>query len=279
MSTNLYYNRNSLPNSQWSLKHTRSGLSTSSDQGSNVFKNSNRRIRTSTTAFSSATQTNGGRTYPKISSTSSRHSTAHYFPTSMAPCGSVQAPILPFLCHNHYGFCSLCQNFPETSDVNTLHNHLLRMSYTWPNAKQDITDHLQTCNLCQNRTSTPATTLSANEKVTCDIFGPFPSYSDHKFLLVIQDQDTLFTEYVPLTSNDPATIARAIITKWIAKLTVPRLLVTKLNDEQITELRLHLESLLGPLDNLRIAKSNSKQCLASETSLIPLQIGRASCRE
>src|SRR5574343_924589 len=106
MSTNLYYNRNSLPNSQWSLKHTRSGLSTSSDQGSNVFKNFNRRIRTSTTAFSSATQINGELTYPKTSSTSSRHSTAHCFPTSTAPCGSVRVPILPFLCHNHYGFLS-----------------------------------------------------------------------------------------------------------------------------------------------------------------------------
>src|SRR5574343_1386797 len=106
MSTNLYYNRNSLPNSQWSLKRTRSGLSTSSDQGSNVFKNFNRKIRTSKTAFSSATQTNGELTYPKISSTNSKHSTAHCFPTSTAPCGSVQAPILPFLCHNHYGFLS-----------------------------------------------------------------------------------------------------------------------------------------------------------------------------
>jgi hypothetical protein len=72
-----------------------------------------------------------------------------------------------------------------------------------------------------------------------------PSYGTNKFIVVIRDDATGYTEFSSVENRQPATLAETLITPWIAKLSLPRTLVTGLSINDNQELCDHVNNRLG----------------------------------
>ncbi|HEY7534112.1 MAG TPA: reverse transcriptase family protein, partial [Nitrospiraceae bacterium] len=126
--------------------------------------------------------------------------------------------------------CQLIRNFPHLVDPKDLHQKLIESSYIWPGAILDIKDHLRACQDCINHRSRPKPTpCTPNQRVVLQTFGPLPSYGTNKFIMVLRDEATGYTEFTAVENRQPSTLAEALITSWIAKLSLPGTLITGLS--------------------------------------------------
>ena len=104
-------------------------------------------------------------------------------------------------------------------------------SYFWINMEADISQHLRSCEKCQlakpNRN--PPQLLSPlpqctepNQRVHTDLFGPLKVVNGgKKYLLTITDSFTKYCELVVLPNKEAATVASALVNKWICRYGVP----------------------------------------------------------
>ncbi|MCG8033357.1 MAG: DDE-type integrase/transposase/recombinase, partial [Candidatus Thiodiazotropha taylori] len=107
--------------------------------------------------------------------------------------------------------------------------------FYWPAMRDKIDLYCRQCDNCQSRKPAKLTRAPLGqdpvsepmEKVTLDILGPLPvTERANRFILVISDCFTKWTECVPLPDQEAATIATAFVNNFITRFGTPLLVLT-----------------------------------------------------
>lgn len=112
----------------------------------------------------------------------------------------------------------------------------IRTRYYWCGMEQDVRDWCQQCSCCQ-QANPPPRKLRAPlqqyqvgaplERVALDMAGRFPETENgNKYILVISDYFTKWTEVVPLPDITAQTVAQAFVTNFICRFGTPIEIVT-----------------------------------------------------
>ena len=112
----------------------------------------------------------------------------------------------------------------------------LLQAYWWPGYQGEVDKFIKKCPRCQRSKSKipppaplqPLLTPDApNERVHLDLFGPLmTSANGNKYILVITDAFTKYTEMVAIEDKTAATVARAFLERWIFRFSAPNLVIT-----------------------------------------------------
>lgn len=111
----------------------------------------------------------------------------------------------------------------------------LQSRYWWPQMQAQVIDFIKTCDVCQ-KSKHPAGYLkhkaeqyplpipdAPNVAVHVDLFGPLkPSSKGNKYILVMTDRFSKWTEAIPLANKEAETVGEAIFTHWCCRHSVPR---------------------------------------------------------
>ena len=107
----------------------------------------------------------------------------------------------------------------------------IKQRYYWPGYVSDVEKWIRECPQCQQRDHqqpnqhTPLGTIEAKypfEKVFWDIMGPLPTTSQgNKYILVVTDLFSKWTEAFPLKSTDSQTLATVLVNEVICRFGVP----------------------------------------------------------
>ncbi len=151
--------------------------------------------------------------------------------------------------------------------------------FYWPGMDADIAAHLKSCHRCQVRRRDdrpPPTLLSPlplptepGQRVHADLFGPLKTLEKgKKFILCITDAFTKYVELVALPNKEAATVAEAIIDKWICRFGAPLDLVTDQGTEFCARMSQELFTRLGTAHlttTLHHPQCNSQAEVANKT--------------
>ena len=104
--------------------------------------------------------------------------------------------------------------------------------FCWYGMRRDVEHVCRTCDLCESRKRPKQhykgplqryTVGIPMERVALDIMGPLPLRDKgNKYLLVIEDYFTKWTEAVPLPDQEAITVANALIESFVTRFGVPR---------------------------------------------------------
>ena len=107
----------------------------------------------------------------------------------------------------------------------------LKERFYWPGYENDVTKWISECQACQQQKApqpthpAPLGTIKAShlfEKISWDIMGPLPVTSQgNKYVLVITDLFTKWTEAFPLKVTDSETLAKILVNEVICRYGVP----------------------------------------------------------
>lgn len=98
--------------------------------------------------------------------------------------------------------------------------------------RRDVEHVCRTCDLCESRKNQKTTLQRYTvgipmKQVALDIMGPLPlSDKGNKYLLVIEDYFTKWTETVSLLDQEAITVANAWIESFVTRFGVPRELLS-----------------------------------------------------
>ena len=131
----------------------------------------------------------------------------------------------------------------------------IKSRYYWPHMTRDITDYVTSCPHCaqaaraQNRRNIPLQIVPVEgpfERVHMDILGPFVTSEDnYKYVLVMVDSFTRWTEMKPLLDQTAPTVADNIFDEWVCRYGVPRVLVTDRGTNFLSHIVTQLNDRLG----------------------------------
>ena len=103
--------------------------------------------------------------------------------------------------------------------------------YYWPGYEADVKKWVRECRQCQQsnppnpKPQAPLRTITANypfQKLSMDIMGPLPKTDKgNKYILVVTDLFSKWTEAFPLVATDAETIARILVDEVICRFGVP----------------------------------------------------------
>ena len=112
----------------------------------------------------------------------------------------------------------------------------IRQSYYWIGLRGDVSKWLKSCGPCQKRkrpTRTPRAPLvlfpvsEPLERIALDILGPLPETErGNKFVLVLSDYFTKWTEAYAIKNQEAVTIARVLIDNFVVRFGVPKCILT-----------------------------------------------------
>ena len=104
--------------------------------------------------------------------------------------------------------------------------------FYWPRCTKDVKDWCRACDLCASRerpTRTPRAPLQTYnvgaplERVALDIMGPLPeSDRGNKYILVIGDYFSKWTEAFAIPNQEATTVARVLVEEFVARFGIPR---------------------------------------------------------
>ena len=110
------------------------------------------------------------------------------------------------------------------------------MAFWWPNLRFDCQTFVKECEICQTARSTkpaPANliplpiTTRPNERIHLDLFGELKtSHAGNKYILVITDSFTKYTEICAIPSKSAEQVAKAFFERWLIRHAAPEVLVT-----------------------------------------------------
>lgn len=108
----------------------------------------------------------------------------------------------------------------------------IKARFFWYGMRRDVEHLCKTCDLCASRKRPKQhykgplqryTVVIPMERVALDIMGPLPlSDKGNRYLLVMEDYFTKWTEAVPLPYQEAITVINALIESVITKFGVPR---------------------------------------------------------
>lgn len=132
--------------------------------------------------------------------------------------------------------------------------HLVTSKFTWPKINADIRDFVRACHHCQRakvqrHTKPPMgnfkTPDSRFQHIHVDLVGPLPPSHGNSYLLTVVDRFTRWPEAIPLPTMDAVTVARHLVSGWIARFGVPELITTDRGSQFESRLWAELSKLLG----------------------------------
>ena len=104
--------------------------------------------------------------------------------------------------------------------------------YYWVNLREDVKNWCTSCEECQkakNYTNKPKAQMATYragapmERIALDILGPLPSTrSGNKYILVVADYFTKWTEAFPIQNIEAETVARILVTEVLCRFGLPR---------------------------------------------------------
>lgn len=105
--------------------------------------------------------------------------------------------------------------------------HRVRQGFYWVGIKRDVRQYCRQCDACTARKSTAGApkapmrehmTETPMTRIAVDITGPLPETTNkHKYILVIGDYFTKWSEAIPLCNQEASTVARALVDHWICR--------------------------------------------------------------
>ncbi|KAL5020781.1 hypothetical protein ScPMuIL_002130, partial [Solemya velum] len=131
----------------------------------------------------------------------------------------------------------------------------IRQIFYWLGMREDVTDWIKTCTMCQTRKSpvpkfrAPLVNIQSSEPmeiVAIDITGPFPVTSrDNKYILVVGDLYSKWIESYPIPDQEAKTVAQVLTYKFFTRFGVPKQLHSDQGGNFESKLFKELCSLLG----------------------------------
>jgi hypothetical protein len=107
----------------------------------------------------------------------------------------------------------------------------VRQRFYWCGLQQDIESWCRTCEACCRRNNPkvkPRASLVTSkigypgERVAMDIVGPFPKTDNgNKYILVVSDYFTRWTEAFPIPNQEASTVARVFVNEYVCRYGVP----------------------------------------------------------
>ena len=108
----------------------------------------------------------------------------------------------------------------------------VKQRFYWHKCSQDVRDWCRKCDLCasrrrpQQKLRAPMRTYNIGapmERVALDILGPLPiSTMGNKYILVIGDYFSKWTEGYAIADQESPTVARVVVEEFVARFSVPR---------------------------------------------------------
>ena len=108
----------------------------------------------------------------------------------------------------------------------------VKEKFYWPGCTKDVKDWCRACDLCASRerpTRTPRAPLrtynvgATLERVVLDILGPLPdSDRGNKYVLIIGDYFSKWTEAYAIPNQEATTVARVLVEEFLARFSIPR---------------------------------------------------------
>lgn len=107
----------------------------------------------------------------------------------------------------------------------------IQQDFYWPGVKTDLQNHCRKCDTCNARkpkSSAKRAPLGSRitggpmEKVAMDVLGPLPTTDKgNKYVLVICDEFTKWTEAIAMPNQEAQTIARAFVNEFVCRFGTP----------------------------------------------------------
>ena len=107
----------------------------------------------------------------------------------------------------------------------------VRQRFFWSGLRQDVESWCRNCEVCCRRNNprvkprAPLVTSEVGypgERVTMNIVGPFPkSANGNKYILVVSDYFTRWTEAFPIPYQEALTVARVFVNEYVCRYCVP----------------------------------------------------------
>ena len=132
--------------------------------------------------------------------------------------------------------------------------HLLTARFVWPKIRVDVRDYVRACPHCQRakvqrHTKPPMGTFqppgSRFQHIHVDLVGPLPPSAGNSYLLTIVDRFTRWPAAIPLPTMDAQTVARHLISGWIAQFGVPDVITTDRGSQFESRLWAEVSKVLG----------------------------------
>ena len=148
------------------------------------------------------------------------------------------------------------------------------LSYWWPGIHSETKEFVASCPRCQMAKAKlpPPAELQPlpicdgpNQRVHLDLMGPLKvSSGGRKYILVITDAFTKYTELAALTSKETQEVARAFFERWIIRFSVPLKIVTDQGKEFCSKTMDELAKLWG-IDKARTSGFHPQSNSAAES--------------
>ena len=131
---------------------------------------------------------------------------------------------------------------------------LLTTKYFWPKINADVNEWSRACIACQKYKINKHTKSKFQEfnvpkgrfdQIHIDIVGPLPQSNGFTYLFTMIDRFSRWVEAIPLRNITASTIAEKLVSSWIARFGVPRIITSDQGSQFESLLFRELSNLLG----------------------------------